>query len=218
MMSDSDWSAKPRLIGDIERADHCYLEPDDKCLFFGEYTARAGFVHGETNNLISNLQKPNARKGMADYKYKDVAIAKIATAIRAASGKAVRGEVVIVPAPPSKPRGHPDYDDRIERIARQISAQADVRCLLETVEAREQAKRADHRPSIDDLAASMQLVELDMPPPSNIILLDDVITNGTTFKAAQRLLLPHFPNAKIVGLFVARRVLPPIDWGDEDPF
>ena len=216
-MSDSDWSAKPRLIGDIERGDHSHLEGEDRCLFFGEYTSRAGFEHGETNNLISNLQKPVSRKGKADYRYKDVAIRKIADAIRKASGKASRGEVILVPAPPSKPRGHAEYDDRIERIARGVSNEADVRCLLETVEAREQAKRAEHRPSIDELVASMRVAtELIPKDPGGIILLDDVITNGATFKAAQRLLRPHFPGVKMVGLFVARRVIHAIDWGDDD--
>lgn len=214
-MSDSDWSAKPRVIGEIERGDHYHLEPGDRCLFFGEYTSRVGFDHGDTNQLISNLQKPVARAGKPDYKYKDAAIATIAAAIRAASGKAKRGEVVIVPAPPSKPRGHPDYDDRIERIARRIGPGADVRCLLETITPREQAKRADQRPAIDDLVKSMT-VRLDLldPHPAGVILLDDVITNGTTFKAAQRLLTPHLPNTKLVGLFVARRVFPPIEWPD----
>ncbi len=216
-MSDSDWSAKPRLIGDIERGDHYHLEAEDRCLFFGEYTSRKGFDHGETNNLISNLQKPIARKDFADYRYKAVAIDTIAAAIRRASGKAVRGEVLIIPAPPSKPRGHADYDDRIEQIARRIAPTADVRCLLETVAPREQAKRADHRPSIDELAESMRVVtELLTPAPTSLVLLDDVITNGTTFKAAQRLLRAHCPDVKFVGLFVARRVLPPIDWGDID--
>ncbi len=216
-MSDTDWSAKPRVIGDIERGDHFHLQAEDRCLFFGAYTSRKGFDHGETNNLISNLQKPVARKGLADYRYKEVAIDKIAAAIRAASGKAERGEVVIVPAPPSKPRGHADYDDRIERIARRIAPTADVRCLLETIAPREQAKRADHRPSIEELAGTMRVVtELLSSSPAEIILLDDVITNGTTFKAAQRMLRPLCADIKIVGLFVARRVLPPLDWGDID--
>ena len=214
-MSDSDWSAKPRVIGEIERGDHYHLEPDDRCLFFGEYTSRVGFEHGDTNQLISNLQKPVSRAGKPDYKYKDIAISKVAAAIRAASLKATRGEVVIVPAPPSKPRGHAEYDDRMERVARRIGPQADVRCLLETTAPREQAKRSDHRPAIDDLMASMtvNLALLD-PLPAGVILLDDVITNGTTFKAAQRLLAPHLQGRKLVGLFLARRDFPPIEWPD----
>lgn len=215
-MSDSDWSVKPRVIGDIERGDHYHLAPDDRCLFFGEYTSHRGFDHGDTNQLIKNLQKPLSRTGMPDYRYKSVAIAKIAAAIRGASSKAARGEVVIIPAPPSKPRGHADYDDRIERIARAIGPGADVRCVLETTAVREQAKRAEQRPSIDELAASMRVVaELLCPAPSGIILLDDVITNGTTFKAAQRLLQPLIGETKLVGLFVARRVFPPIAWEED---
>lgn len=216
MMSDSDWSAKPRVIGEIERGDHYHLAPTDRCLFFGEYTSHTGFSHGETNQLVSNLQKPVSRAGMPDYGYKGQAIARIAAAIRNASGKAARGEVAIVPAPPSKPRGHPDYDDRIERVARSVSPAADVRCLLETAIARQQAKRADQRPTVDELVASMRVAqELLHPAPDGIILLDDIITSGTTFKAAQRLLVPLFPNVKFVGLFVARRVFPTVEWPDD---
>lgn len=84
-MSQSDWSAKPRLIGDLERGDHYHLEVDDRCYFFGEYTSRVGFNHGETNQLISNLQKPVARRGQRDYRYKLDAISRIAATIRRAS-------------------------------------------------------------------------------------------------------------------------------------
>jgi hypothetical protein len=214
-ISGNDWSAKPRLITDIERGDHFHLEADDRCLFFGEYTARAGFEFGETNQIISNLQKPVSRRGMADYRYKGVAITKIAAAIAAASPKARAGQVVIIPAPPSKPRGHAEYDDRLERLARAIGPQADVRCALETVCARQQAKRAEHRPTIEELAASMRVVEELLDPlPSGVILLDDIITSGTTFKAAQRLLSPYLGDVKLVGLFVARRVIPPVQWDD----
>ena len=214
-MSESDWSVKPRLIGELERADHYHLTGEDRCLFFGEYTSRKGFSHGQTNQLISNLQKPVSRAGMPDYRYKAAAIQRVAQAIRNASAKARSGEVVLVPAPPSKPRGHAEYDDRMERVCRAVAPQADVRCLLETIVAREQAKRSDHRPSIDDLAETMHvLAELLEPRPAGLILVDDVITNGTTFKAAQRLLGAALPEVKLVGLFVARRVFPPIDWDD----
>lgn len=215
-MSDSDWSAKPRVIGEIERGDHYHLAPDDRCLFFGEYTSHAGFSHGETNQLVSNLQKSVSRADMPDYRYKGQAIARIAAAIRSASGKAARGEVAIVPAPPSKPRGHPEYDDRMERVARSVSQAADVRCLLETATPRQQAKRADQRPTIEELVASMRVAnELLDPTPAGVILLDDVITSGTTFKAAQRLLSPLLPGVRFVGLFVARRVFPAVEWPDD---
>ena len=60
---------------------------------------------------------------------------------------------------------------------------------------------------------TVNLALLD-PLPAGVILLDDVITNGTTFKAAQRLLAPHLQGRKLVGLFLARRVFPPIEWPD----
>jgi predicted amidophosphoribosyltransferase len=40
----------------------------------------------------------------------------------------------------------------------------------------------------------------------NIILVDDVITQGAHFKACKTLLQQEFPNSKIKGLFIARTV------------
>jgi len=42
--------------------------------------------------------------------------------------------------------------------------------------------------------------------PKHIGLFDDVITAGSHFRAAKDLLQDRFPEAKIVGIFVARRV------------
>jgi hypothetical protein len=51
--------------------------------------------------------------------------------------------------------------------------------------------------------ASLRLVpELLIPKLIGVIRLDDVITNGTTFKAAQRILGAAVPDVKLIGLFV----------------
>ena len=54
---DGSWSGRLRIVGDLERPDHWYLDPTDVCAFFGEYTARAGYGHSSTNQLIHNLKK-----------------------------------------------------------------------------------------------------------------------------------------------------------------
>jgi len=48
--------------------------------------------------------------------------------------------------------------------------------------------------------------ELVRPLPNAIAVVDDVITTGAHFKAAQRILSENFPGVKIYGLFLARRV------------
>ena len=44
------------------------------------------------------------------------------------------------------------------------------------------------------------------PPPSRVMVVDDVLTTGAHFKAKQRLLSERFGDTRIVGAFVARRV------------
>ena len=45
-------------IDELVRGDYFYLQPADECWFLREYTARMGFEHSETNQLIINLKKP----------------------------------------------------------------------------------------------------------------------------------------------------------------
>jgi predicted amidophosphoribosyltransferase len=47
---------------------------------------------------------------------------------------------------------------------------------------------------------------LTVPPPTDIGLFDDVLTTGAHFRAAHSVLKRAFPNARIIGLFIARRV------------
>ena len=43
-----------------------------------------------------------------------------------------------------------------------------------------------------------------------IFLIDDVITTGCSFKVCKEMLAERFPTASVTGMFVARRVLPPV--------
>ena len=57
-------------------------------------------------------------------------------------------------------------------------------------------------------STSENLIE---PPPTYVIVVDDVVTTGLHFKAMKRILRQVFPNIPIVGYFVARRVPETID-------
>jgi predicted amidophosphoribosyltransferase len=47
---------------------------------------------------------------------------------------------------------------------------------------------------------------IDLHLPSSVAIVDDVLTTGAHFKAMKRILMERFPEARIVGLFLARRV------------
>jgi predicted amidophosphoribosyltransferase len=82
---------------------------------------------------------------------------------------------------------------------------------------------ADHlqdtgRRTPEAIAGNYRIAEVfATPEPTHIWVIDDVLTTGAHFKAAQRVLLGRFPQAHVFGVFVARRVPPPdeeVDWDD----
>ena len=123
-------------IDDFLRSNHFYLEEDDHCWFFGEYTAKSGYDYSETNSLISNFKKSVDRKGRPkEWQYKE-AISKIAKIFQPLLKKLQEREFTLVPIPPSKAKSHPLYDDRMIRVleASSCGLSVDIRELINSTE------------------------------------------------------------------------------------
>lgn len=205
---DGSWSPKLRKIGDLERQDHWYLTPEHYCHFFGEYTARAGFSHSSTNQIIANVKKKPNLRGTAQWQYKVRAMHQVAAAIRGALNPQSYGIVTLIPIPPSKLLTNPEYDSRIADIARMVSPNADVREIIVAAAPRQPLHESEQRLTPDQLIATLQIQEAHCnPAPQNIILIDDVITTGCSFVACGTLLQQRFPGVPISGIFAARRAL-----------
>lgn len=208
-ISDESWSNKLREIGEIERPDHFYLTTDHECVYFGEYTARKGWSHSSTNQIINNIKKHQNTRLTPQWHYKLREIERVGRLIRRNLKADALGSITFVPAPPSKCRTDPDYDDRIAMIAREVGGNIDVRCLLETSQTREPAHHSDERPKPAALVAGMRFRSEQLaakPLGSQVIILDDVLVTGATFAACYQLIVEHQPDATVFGMFVARRV------------
>jgi hypothetical protein len=209
VISDESWSAKLRTIGDLERPDHWYLTPADECYFFGEYTAGAGYAHSRTNSIINNLKKKPILKSTWQWRHKEEAILECAAAISANLKLDHLPQIVFVPIPPSKCPNNPDYDDRVTRIARAISPNADVREVIVSIADREaRHTKQDHRDP-NALRAILRIrEELVINHRPFVILLDDVVTTGCSFHVCKAMLSKVLPESTVVGIFVARRAIP----------
>ncbi|WP_202615452.1 hypothetical protein [Rhizobium deserti] len=201
-------------IDETTRPDHTRLLATDKCYYLFEYTSRKGYDFSATNNLISNLKKKPSTAGTASYKYKGRAINECTSSLREVLNKKWLATGTLVPVPCSKAVGHPDYDDRIERICRGISAEADVRKLIiqtaSTAASHEVGE--GERLTVEDLLKVYRIDEsVAAPQPTSIGIIDDVLTAGTHYRAMHTILSQRFPQAKMYGIFIARRVFP-------DPF
>ena len=190
--------------------EYSFLTLTDKCIFLREYTAGGGFVSSETNQLIFNLKKTMDRRGRPEWRHKQRAIRtcikELSQALEAANWP--KGATV-VPVPPSKAKTDQMYDDRLIQILRGIRVQnepLDVRELVIQGDSREPAHSTlSRRPRPEDHLQAWEINEsLASPAPNTIVIFDDVITTGSSFKAMQTLLTERFPDVEIYGLFIAR--------------
>jgi len=201
-------------IDELTRKDHTYLRPDDICLHLGEYFSGQGFDHSRTNGLIHNLKKPVDRRGKPEWRYKEQAIATIAEDLRRLLGQTAIERFTFIPIPPSKTKNDSLYDDRLVRILTQMGSgfQMDMREMLIQLRSSQANHTAPVRLSPNELSQNLSIEErLTVPEPTQIILFDDLLTAGSHYRACHDKLTTRFPNARIYGVFVARRALPKLE-------
>lgn len=197
-------------IDETTRGDHYHLAEEDVCYYLGEYTARQGFGYSEMNRLIINLKHKPEHRNTRRWYWKERAISQFGAALRQnINRKGVEHQETLVPIPPSKAKGDPQYDDRMLRILRSAFGQyrADIRELV----LQKGSMPADHesgeRVSYDKLLASYYIDEnASQPEPTSILLFDDVLTTGKHFRVAKQRLIERFPNIDVIGVFIARCV------------
>lgn len=209
MTSDSTFPQRLTKIDDLTRPDHWYLSDLDVCYFIGEYTARQGYAYSATNNLVLNFKKRLDRRGRPEWRYKARAIQNAALAFRTALNPEALDRLTFVPIPPSKAKRDPLYDDRLTQMLRAIRPNPvlDVRELIVQMQSMDAVHDSDNRPSPEQIAVLYQIdEELAAPIPATIAIVDDVLTTGSHFRAAQMVLSARFPGVPMVGLFIARRV------------
>lgn len=202
----------PRIIDASNRGDHFHLRDADECYYFHDYTPRQGARYSNGNQLIYNLKKSVLRRGEPDYRYKLQAIGVSANMLKAAFNRSswVFDQATFCPIPPSKLPVHPEYDNRMTQIINLACAgtRADIRELILQSEGYD----ASHR-QVDGARIKPPQLEamytLDPNPPKDVVILvDDVLTTGAHFVAAKNVILTKYPQVRVVGFFIARRVVP----------
>jgi len=200
-------------IDETQREDHWYLTEDDHCIFLGDYNAGDGFAETTDqalNSTIHNLKKlptdPNAR-------YRAQAVDRCVRALSVLNTEWVNS-VTWVPVPPSKIKTDPSYNPKMLDVLRGVTAhgEMDVRELIFQQESTRTSHQSETRVSIDELVNVYRIDEgLSEPEPERIVLLDDVLTTGTHFKAMKATLQQRFPDCYIYGLFFTRRIPRSVD-------
>ncbi len=197
-------------IDSLTRGNHCFLSPEDDCYYFMSCYGQEPVDNSIEKSFIYNLKKKPSSAEQRGYHHKNRVINEAARIVRTGLIQKLKApdSVCIIPVPPSKIEGHPDYDDRLLRVL--TGANEDNTTLIcpvlkciESIVASHESKK--NRPTIAQLEANLTfdnaLVDNVRP---NIILFDDVLTTGAHFIACKEFLKRKFPHANIVGVFIAR--------------
>jgi predicted amidophosphoribosyltransferase len=201
---------KLRKIDEATRGIHYHIREEDHCYYLVERTSKVGYSFSKANQLIVNLKKrPNS--SAAELNYKARAIASCARKLSEILKDKIKETATFVPVPPSKAVDHPEYDNRMELVCQGIAPNLDVRNLV----VQSTSMQASHERDENDRITLQELLddysideELANPAPSVIVVVDDVLTAGTHFRAMESVLGARFPDALIVGILIARRVYP----------
>lgn len=189
-----------------QKSQHYYIEETDQCYYFGEYTASAGFAYSDTNQLVLNFKKSPEKKNKPEWIYKTRAIEQVSRLINDATNP--QKDMIFVPIPPSKCIDDPLYDDRLVQVLNRLAPGwmgSGYRELIKQNSSTEASHLSAVR-NIDSLMANYSInLPLIEPAPKGIIIFDDVLTTGCHYKAMQKTLKGVYPEANIIGMFLARR-------------
>lgn len=201
----------------LDPSEFRFLEPEDNCYHFGEYTAGGGFRASETNQQILNLKKkPTAPEAELYWKRRAInywANAMLGTGVFRWDA-CIEG-VTFVPFPCSKPTSHPEYDDRMLKVLELVAKQRpgiDIRSVLVQTVARE-PQHGGVRSSPAEIAALLTIdhSKLISPLKPTVIIVDDVITRGASFVAAKQHIAALAGVQSVIGVFLARTIHQPAE-------
>ena len=212
MTLESGFPQRLMAIDDRTRGDHWYLRRADVCRYLGEYTARKGASYSATNGLILDFKTAVSRARPRNARMKEQAIADAAAALGRALDASVAERAVFVPVPPSQARNDDGYDDRLTQMLRAVRPERplDVRELIVQTRSVEPAHRRSARLRASDIEELYRIDEsLEAPGAGLVIVVDDLLTSGAHFRAAQRVLSRRYADIDVAGLFLARRVAEP---------
>lgn len=188
------------------------LDENDVCFYYMKkpYTLPSD---SKAAQLIYNIKiKPNKmseKQRRAGYKEKAIrqCAEDMARFLKANTHLCPPSNTLLVPIPPSAPRDHTEYDDRMTRVCSLISNKLGyptVDCFESIHHLGSMHKRTMRRDV--DLIISNTAFHSEMITSNirYIFLVDDQLTKGTHFKAMKRIITSKF-NIQVFGLFWAKQ-------------
>lgn len=190
---------------DISQSDIFHIQKEDGIFYAREYTSHGSYNVSEANQLIKNFKKSLDRKNRPEWKYKIEAIKKFARELSDLFDD--EKQYVIAAIPSSIRRIDPNYDTRLDDTLNELRKIKPNIIIEEPIIINNNlgAAHLGGTRKIDLLYNNMSWVGF-CKPTNHVILIDDVITTGSHFKACQKIILEHHPDIEIIGIFWAKTI------------
>ena len=179
---------------DVSQDVPAFILQEDEVYYAREYISKGGYKASEANQLIMNLKKPVNRRGQRDWYYKEQAIDRFARELAAA----LKDGTVIAAIPSSKCRTDPEYDSRLVdtlSAAKRYKPSLIVEQPI-VVNATSVAVHAGGSRRPDEIYSNLVWNGFSHEV-HQVLLVDDVLTTGSHFRACKRIILEHCPAAKV---------------------
>jgi hypothetical protein len=199
---------------DVSQDLPVFILQEDEVYYAREYISKGGFKSSEANQLIMNLKKPVSRRGQRDWYYKEQAIDRFAKELAGA----LKENTVICAIPSSKCLTDLEYDSRLDdtlAAAKRYKASLLVEQPF-VVDATSVAVHAGGSRRPDEIYRHLVWKGFSREV-EQVLLVDDVLTTGSHFRACKRIILEHCPNTKVAGVFWAKTVWPDAQDSQAEP-
>jgi hypothetical protein len=180
------------------------LDDTDICYYAREYIPGAGYAASEANDLVQNLKKPMDRVDKPEWRHKDNAIRRFAADL----SKLDFTGTILTFVPSSKCKTDPMYDNRMEKAFGYLRQHQHGIVTEQPFELQTTVTAAHLGGSrdMDSFYGHLNWIGFQSNPVDKVVLVDDVVTTGSKFKACKRMILEHHPGIAVYGVFWARTV------------
>jgi hypothetical protein len=183
----------------------CLLD-DDECWYARNFLSGGGYSASQDNNVIFNLKiDPSHQSNPWRWRYRIEAVEQFAYELGELLPVAENGVWTLAPMPTSKPRDADGYNDRLDCVLQLLNDKRDDIEVIDAVrrktEIRSASRSGTNRPTIKE---HIETLESTGEANGRVILVDDVITAGATFRACSNVLKRADPGLKVEGAFWAK--------------
>jgi hypothetical protein len=206
---------------EIER-NRFALQSEDKCYYYMTYDPYSNLQENHEKQVVVNLKISNSdlKDKPARKFYKDQSITQISKwLVNTISNHTELLDYLWIPASPSKSKSDENYDNRLIRILDLVKKEIpsfnffDAFFVKQSVLESHKSNNRDVQKKLDNLGLNEKFLE--KLSKNKVVIFDDVLTTGSTFKAAQTKLLEVHDALKIIGIFIAKTVCKDIEYEED---